>query len=357
MARKSKSSSRGMQRNTKIEPAVQSLYFATPSMNGSRTVTIDISRCASIANRRFYRQGLNWAVSSVELTSATDTTGNVVLAKLPQTWTMSNAWEKGFRHYMEMINQAMEGTESIRPRFLDFKIYMDTYHHGSALTPTNYNLLPNSINGAGRELATPGEWDYSKVSIPNTSNPGTANEYEILALGSNYPGQGDSGLEAVSLIEGYAASRGLPYPEDPNVPTDASDVSGTSQPQNWIGALTNEGTRQDEQVLDAMVDENNQAPYPFENGGIDPLTGLPFIDTMYPGGANQMTGLEMVDGAYITPSTIGGVTRLRGSNFPCGLLRLAFANVTMAGDQFIGIKVNLVPGPHRGYLCESMTEM
>ena len=53
MARKRNSKKR------KLEPAVQTLAFTVPS----GTQTVDISQAASLVNRRFYRQGINWVVS------------------------------------------------------------------------------------------------------------------------------------------------------------------------------------------------------------------------------------------------------------------------------------------------------
>jgi hypothetical protein len=88
----------------KIQPAVQTLYFNTVStsagVNQSKTSFIDLSQCASLMNRRFYRQGINWAVSRIQIISATP--GSVVVSKLPNTWTMSNSWEKGFRTWEKM---------------------------------------------------------------------------------------------------------------------------------------------------------------------------------------------------------------------------------------------------------------
>jgi hypothetical protein len=43
----------------KLEPAVQSLTYVLP--DGQNTV--DLSQCASLVNRRFYRQGINWVVA------------------------------------------------------------------------------------------------------------------------------------------------------------------------------------------------------------------------------------------------------------------------------------------------------
>jgi hypothetical protein len=257
---------------------------------------------------------------------------------------MSNAWEKGFRAWNRMNKDAMDETMSVRPKFLDFKVYADSTHHTAGRAA---NLLPLSALAAP---ATPGEWEMSKFVIPDTSlgATGGVQEREIIATGANYPGAGASGLNAVSLIEGYAASRGLPDVLDPNTPDDANDSDGVS-PENFLQALFNEGTQQSSDVLDVMITENNIAPYPFENDGTN-------VDTMYPGGANQLSGQEYHDSAYVTPTTIGGITHMKGSNFPCGLVTISH-NLTAPAEGGVLIQIDLVPGEHRGYLCEPMTEM
>jgi hypothetical protein len=251
---------------------------------------------------------------------------------------MSNSWEKSMRAWMRMNREAMAETESVRPKFLDFKIYADDIHHDAGYAA---NLLPFSTLG----VATPGEWEPSKVIIPETvTTTGAAESFELLAVGANKTfSPGASGLNAKSLIEGYAASRGLPDVLDPNAPDDAANYQ-----QNWISAIFNEGTIQDSEVIEDMIDENNIAPYPFENDGVH-------TDTMYPGGANQLTGLQFHDQSAITPSTIGGHTYLKGGNFPCGLMRFAWNPSDKASN--IAIQIDLMPGNHRGYLCEPMTEM
>jgi hypothetical protein len=156
-------------------------------------------------------------------------------------------------------------------------------------------------------------------------------------------------LNAVSLIEGYASSRGLPDVLDPNTPTDARDAAGTA-PENWMQALFNEGTEQDDAVLTDLTSENNIAPYPFENDGVN-------TDTMYPNGANQLTGLQWHDLNTDTATTVGGITRFNGGLFPCGLIRVIANNSLNANAASYVLQLDLVPGHHRGYLCEPMTEM
>jgi hypothetical protein len=276
-------------------------------------------------------------------------TGTVVVSKLPNTWVMSNAWEKGMRSWMKMNREALAETESIRPKFLDFKIYADAGHHTAGY---GANLLPRDLT-----LATyaPGEWESSKIVIPTSNITSGATDFEVIAVGASYPGAGASTLDAVSLIEGYAASRGLPDILDPNTPADADDVGPTATPENWLASIFNEGTDQDKQVLDDMITENNVAPYPFENGPI--VGGGTYTDTQYPGGANNAASMQIHDVDSVTATTIGGQTRIKGGNFPCGLIRVDWTPGAGSSPAGFALQIDLMPGNHRGYLCEPMTEM
>ena len=136
----------------------------------------------------------------------------------------------------------------------------------------------------------------------------------------------------------------MPSITDPNVPDDSRDLNGLA-PENWLGAMDNEGNDQIDRVVSDLTTENNIAPYPFENDGTA-------TDTMYPGGANQLPGLQVVDVAYFSTAENANKLYCKGDNFPCGLVRV-FQNT---GEQ-IQLLIDLVPGAHRGYLCEPMTEM
>ena len=234
---------------------------------------------------------------------------------------------------------------------MDFKIYADKGHH---LAGFEANLLPKSIGDANASpadlnQATPGEWVPSEMQIPvgSAGVHGQTATREIIAVGRNYPGPGASTLDAVSCIEGYAASRGLPNVLDPNAPADAADVDGFN-PDNWMAATFNEGTRVTEQVMDELLDSNNIAPYPFENDGVH-------TDTQYPGGTNQLEGMELHALGVITGTTVGGQTHLKGGMFPCGIIRID--HITTETSANLAVIVEMVPGTHRGYLCEPMTEM
>lgn len=332
-------------KGNKIEPAVLTMTFAT-SESGASTEFIDLSQVASLMNRRFYRQGINWAVAGFKFSSLKGGTVNV--SKLPNTWVMSNAWEKGFRAWQKMNREAQQEADSLRPKFMDFKIYADADHHAAGYSG---NLLPVAIDaGALATTATPGQWDPSTYEIPlSDASPANSVTRDVVAVGANYVGPGASGNYAVSLIEGYASSRALPDIRDPNMPSDASDAKG-SVAENWQSALFNDGTTQDAEVIQDLETQNNIAPYPFENDGTH-------LDTMYPGGANQLRGLEWHDFTQIfntSATTNVGIATIKGGNFPCGLIRVDWTPDEAAN---LIIQIDLIPGSHRGYLCEPMTEM
>lgn len=325
----------------KIEPAVQTLTFDLDAEAETTTQYIDLSQVASLVNRRFYRQGLNWAVAGFSW--HTSDVGGLMISKIPDTWVAANAWTKGLAIWNKMNRNALQESETVRPKFYDFKVYMDSDHHRK---PLDSNLIPVGID---RNEYTKGEWEYSSIFVPvafGAEQPdGTdlMQEFKMYWTGASYGGAA-SGFDAVSLIEGYAASRLLPNVLDPNTPGDADDTSNTT-PENWMSAIFNEGTTQMQDVIDDLTSENNIAPYPFENDGTN-------SDTMYPGGANQAPGPQIHDLSFATATTVGGTTRLKGGNFMGGLIRLDYQNVSPSTLQ-----VHLVPGNHRGYLAQSMKEL
>ncbi len=338
-------------RTKKVEPAELTMTFVTPNVPSATTdeFYIDLSQCVSLLNRRFYRQGINWAVQSIKVITQA-TSGTIAVQKLPSSWTFSNAWNKGFRTWQRLNDEATDESPSIKPRFMDFKIYADAQHHADGYPS---NLLPYTYNQPAGGLITPntavaGEWVASKIVVPKTDGTDDVSNRDIIGVGPSYPGAGFSTNNAVSLIEGYAAGRALPDIKDPNMPDDASSVDVVAA-ENWMQATFNEGTDQDHEVIEDLLNDNNIAPYPFENDGTN-------LDTMYPGGANQLIGLALHDLEIISNTTIGGKTAIKGGLFPCGLMKFSINNPELTSLPYI-IQVNLVPGHHRGYLCEPMTEM
>ena len=93
-----------------IEPAVMTLSFSMPLVpaGGLSNSFIDLSQVTSIVNRRFYRQGLNWAVSGFKFLTGAGAKGTVAIESLPNTWSMANSWEKVFRAWNRQQREALE---------------------------------------------------------------------------------------------------------------------------------------------------------------------------------------------------------------------------------------------------------
>jgi hypothetical protein len=137
-----------------MEASVQTLFFTgltvpastfnpdgSPILLGEAEYYIDLSQCASLVNRRFYRQGLNWAVAGFKLISGADVRALTSISKIPNTWVASNAWEKSFRAWNKQQMDAIEeaGAESALARFRDFKVFADVDHVSAGFAA---NLLP-----------------------------------------------------------------------------------------------------------------------------------------------------------------------------------------------------------------------
>ena len=127
--------------SNKIEPSQMTATLSSASVAPGAVgeFTADLSQIASLMNRRFYRQGLNWAVAGFKILTGTGVTGNVTIKQLPNTWVLSNSWEKSMRAWLRMSNEALQEAESVRPKFMDFKIYADATHHSAGF---GANLLP-----------------------------------------------------------------------------------------------------------------------------------------------------------------------------------------------------------------------
>ncbi len=341
MAKKGNRNSRRSNGMKNIQPAEMTFTFGIPVAATSTTnATVDLSQIASLLNRRFYRQGLNWAVAGFKVKTTQE--GSIDVSKLPNTWVMANAWTKGYHAWKRMVDEATDESPELKGRFLDFKVYADAIHHQAGFAG---NVVP--VDAAGN-VANLGEWVASEVRIPNTALPANSSAFEVVAVGDNYPGASPvTGFDAVSLVEGYALSRALPSVTDPNVPALSDDIDGAT-PENWLQATFNDGNTQDTGVVDAM-EHYDQPPYPYENDGTS-------IVNRYPGGSNQLPALMPHDFQNFTGTTISKIVYLKGGNFPCGLIRLDCTNTTATPDVFL-VQIDLVPGDHRGYLAESMLDM
>jgi hypothetical protein len=148
-------------------------------------------------------------------------------------------------------------------------------------------------------------------------------------------GVNNNGGLSRGIIDGYEHSRAYPQSPDPASPA----IDNTA---NWMRLMFDVGNDSSE-ITENATERNNELPYPQAD---------------YPGSQNNMNQLE-TQGYVLNASTVGVTTFNTGPfTAPCGLIRLDFQTQSSEGDvgTFNVITVELVPGSHRGYLCETMEE-
>ena len=197
---------------SKKSPTVTRLSF---EFDGASTQFIDIAMALSAINRKFYRQGVYYYVNSVEIYN--NETGVVDLHTAPDNWVTKNSWNRGFRLFQEM-NSMVDKTSGIgRPKYHDFKVYLDALHRSTGST----NPALHTINGGATQYA-PDNWMYSQFVSADDDQDASANadEFYVHLLG-DHDGIPDD-WTSVGLIKSYADSRAQPDPSgSPNLPTDS----------------------------------------------------------------------------------------------------------------------------------------
>ena len=313
--------SRNSRRKMSIEPAVKKMFFSLP-LTGTKY--IDISQCACIVNRRFYRQGLNWAVAGIRIHSNATTTGTVNVFKIQDTWMAANSWVKAYSLWNEMNDQVLDTQPSIKPRFHDFKIYMDPRHVTNTFAN---NLIPYSEDASGTQTAyLQGEWTRSLIEMANDPAPGLTEDYALMM-------HGDSTATVKAILQGYAASRAVPTEPDP--------VTQANADTGWMNNL-----------LD-MGDVHTDIALNLQEIGED----LPYDQMLYPGGGGNAVDPSLHAIANISGTTVGGTSSIEGGNFQCGLIKLVPTLADSASATAVEVEIILVAGPHRGYLAQPQQEV
>ncbi len=323
-----KSNGKLSRKNRKRQPATLQMNFVVPT----GTSYVDLSLCASILNRRGYKQqDMTWGVSEFELLGGG--TGIVQIKKLPETWVFANAYTKGKALWHKMNEQVLEEEESIRGKYADFKIYMDEEMAGHTIQDNGNTggriLTPvQSVGGSNQwTLASfsggspPADWNYSQYTIPNDGGGGVTQSYYIHAVGPNGATKG--------LIAGYELSRARVQNPDPNVPTS----------QGWMTDLFDVGEQLDE-LRDVIEDDNDRPPY------ANPSSGS---TAFYPGGSQEQPGLQVHSFCQFTGTTVSAKNRIQGGLFQNGLIK-----IENGSDTTLSLIIHMLPGSHRGYYCEEM---
>jgi len=316
-------------KTTKLQPAVTRLWFHIDPNNTRNYV--DLSLACSAANRRFYRQGLRWAVAGMSLHTQANTIGAFDVSKVPDSWIAQNAFEKSKMLWMKSQEQVLEDQPSIAARYRDFKVFLDqemtvATKQAVATLPAVQNdiMLPVDRNN---QIAKYGEWIYSSIQFPVDGGSSAPVARNLHFVGADYS------TVSKGMIHGYGLSRSRPQDFDPNTPGDGG----------WMNEVFDVADNL-EDIREDVIDENNKPPY---------RVGEPEeIDEYYPGGENNQTDAALHAVAYVSGTTVGGKTRVEGGMFNCGLIRFDW-DLTPGTDTSMFLAIDLVPGTHKGYMAEA----
>lgn len=320
-------------RQRKVKPAEKTLNFTI----SAGTAYIDIAQCLSLLNRAFYRQGMQYAIESVELVSVG--ASSMTIQRIAQSWPVVNAHTKGYALWKKQQDETMDesGARDTIAKYRDFKIAYESAHSTAGF---GANLLPLTVPPFAAIQAISAsstyEWIQSAVVIPNDAAPGNTTEMPLHWVGADVPGANTS----KSLVKAYGESRSRPMQTDPNI----VDVA--------LGGLFGEMFDVGDDDLDIInnaQDENNVPPY-----YIDADTGFEF----YPGGEGFAGGTGISAGGQVyeyflsTSATGRFISSYGGSSvIPCGLLKV----VHTGEGAFLRIKI--APGNYKGVAARPMKEV
>jgi hypothetical protein len=181
------------------------------------------------------------------------------------------------------------------------------------------------------------EWMYSDIQIPTDGGALPPEEFGLHIVGPDLSGANQS----KGMIRGYGLSRSRPINTgEPNAPG-----------EGWMTQLFDLADNLEE-VRDDIISDNDRPPYPVE----DNVGGSPYNEA-YPGGTNYST--EVVGYASFGVSSGANAQSvfqrsIKGGMFPCGLIEI---KSDLTGPSYYDLIVHLVPGHHRGYLCQPMEEV
>lgn len=313
----------------KIKPVETTLLFQAPANSGS---IIDSAFALSWMNRISLRQGMEYAIQSVEVFGVSNKDITVYVSTISKNWVSCNSWTKAFHHWKEQQDQWEDdvGSQSLKGRYNDFKIYYDVNHQ---VANTLYPMNTVTALGAGATDPLSGsDWEYSEVVVPNDADhAGATHEYELQMVG---PDIGDR----KGIIHNYALSRSRPHVSDPNAVGPSTD-GGLYQDMVNVGENL-------EEVGQNVRTHNQQTPY---------LTAQFSAFEWYPGGANNpLAGSTLRDiltirsgtGAFASDST-GPFTSL------CGLISITNYSET----EDVIVKVTYAPGDYKGLMARPMQDV
>ncbi len=305
-----------------VVPAIRQLRYIFTAEDVGSDHYLDLFQGLSILNRRLYRQGqylfiesIDWEVDASQVQPA-----EITCTQIPNTWISKNAHEKAYRLWREMLKQATQevsGMPTLRPKWLDFKVFFDADHYAGLVSYSNPAKLPLTGYSSGTTLVQPStnnaEWVYAQIVIPPNPAEASSSEFNLHMLGDD-TAVVNASLDAVgskAIIQGYGDTRVTVSNEgEPPVPADASI--------SWMVNMFDDGDTYAD-VINFLESDNDAPPYAT---GDDIQAG---DNPEYPGGSETMS-LGMPFAILRSHSFIAGdaapIVSVPGGELFCGLTKV-----------------------------------
>ena len=286
---------------------------------------IDLAEGLSMVNRRMYRSGLYYHVSSVTVHDSNQNVW-VKFATAPDTWYTKQAWIRGFRAWSRMNSEAAKGSGtddlSLAGKYHDYKVFLSQTHRSQFQNGRTDCPIPvGAVDYGGFEIQNgfityslaaaefpAGEFDYS---VMRTQDPPT-DPTDITLTGHH--------TKDNNLYDSYSLTKG--YFETKNKQSQESPESDNLTDIDYIANLFDAGDQADD-ILNDLENDNDTPPYDWDNY---PLQTVLVAQTANSAGA-------------------GAVTRTGGFTVPFGLLEV-ITNAQTSGK--VEIVIELTAGTYNG---------
>ena len=292
------------------------LHFnLTHTGTGEDNHYIDIGLLLSRANRRFYRQGMNYHVANIVFDDS-DGDADIDVCTLPNTWMTQAAWQKGFQEWNKQ-QVALEKASGVkRGKWLDFRIDMTKNARDDV---DNINL----IDANGNTFPV-GDSDYSRYQIANDSS-NVIECHDIYMMGSITGSAPD--YTGIGLLECLEWALGDDPQEDPDLHTHFDIL-----PWQYLSG-DSANSEVNEEVAEDWEEFQDNPPY---NALVVP--GADTAGSGRPSSPWVVRSCKLKTGAL--SAAVGGFTA------PCGLLMIESDSSTDGNS--IGVTIELTPGDYKG---------
>lgn len=311
----------------KGQPVITRLNF---EFSGQASQYISLSRALGLVNRKHYRQGCYYYVSSIELFD--DSGSPIDIHVLPDNWVTRSSYRRAKRIYDSMVTQAMEGfSPSIMPKYHDFAVFMDKlhvqrYHQLVPVFDANPYLYGENTD---KEVMGNGEAKLNQYTTVTTFDYDAGNpvdEFKLHMVGGDEGANGD--WTSVGVINSYAKSRATVDSESPESATiGQGDVLG-----NLLDFSSMEATNA---IIENLEDEQDQPIYEID---------------VYPG--QEDDNLQNVGRLSSNPN-IGSVDIKGGFCAPLGLIKID-PKTGMGSENAYRISITVASGTYHGVYAEDM---